>query len=177
VQIGGGLREIGHVRSAIDAGAQRVILGTAAIENPELIQQSIREFGPDRVVLGIDARDGYVAVRGWEKTSAVTAVEIIERASRDGVRRVVYTDIARDGTLTEPNYAETERVAAIGPAIIASGGVSTRETLERLATIGNVEAAIVGRALYDGTIVIRSPEEWRIQLDSTRSGGADERAQ
>ena len=174
VQLGGGLRTIEDVRSAIESGVNRVILGTAAIENPGLITEAIDAFGPERVVLGIDARDGYVAVRGWEEISTVPAVEIIENASGQGVRRVVYTDIARDGTLSMPNFDETERVAGIGPAIIASGGVSTRADLLRLSTIRNVEAAIVGRALYDGTIGITTKSEWYAGPQSSRSGGADE---
>jgi phosphoribosylformimino-5-aminoimidazole carboxamide ribotide isomerase len=177
VQLGGGLRKMSHVHEAIDAGVDRVILGTAAIENPALVEESVATFGPDRVILGVDARNGYVAVRGWEEVSEVPAVEIIERAQESGVQRVVYTDIDRDGTLTAPNFEETARVAAIGPAIIASGGVARWEDLWHLSRIRNVEAAIVGRALYDGTIVIETPEKWRVGQSSVETGGADEHSE
>ncbi len=171
VQLGGGLRSIDHVRAAIDAGVDRVILGTAAIEAPELMQQSVEEFGANRIVLGVDARGGYVALRGWEHISEVPAIEIIEDALNNGIERVVYTDIDRDGTLTSPNFEETARVSAIGPAIIASGGVARWDDLWHLSRIRNVEAAIVGRALYDGTIEITSRRQWRIGHESVETGG------
>jgi phosphoribosylformimino-5-aminoimidazole carboxamide ribotide isomerase len=162
VQLGGGLRQLDHIAAAIDAGVDRVILGTAAIENPELMRQAVDSFGAERIVLGVDARDGYVAVRGWEQVSSVAAAEVIEDALNNGIERVVYTDIDRDGTLTSPNFDETARVAAIGPAIIASGGVARIDDLWHLSRIRNVEAAIVGRALYDGTIEITTASEWLI---------------
>lgn len=172
VQLGGGLRRIEHVRAALDAGVDRAILGTAAIESPELMRESVDEFGSDRVVLGVDARDGYVALHGWEELSGVPAIEIIEDALKSGIERVVYTDIDRDGTLTSPNLEETARVAAIGPAIIASGGVARWDDLWHLSRIRNVEAAIVGRALYDGTIQISSASEWWLGQESVETGGA-----
>jgi phosphoribosylformimino-5-aminoimidazole carboxamide ribotide isomerase len=172
VQLGGGLRTIDHVRAAINAGVDRVILGTAAIESPELMQQAVNEFGAERVVLGVDARNGYVAVRGWEELSGIPAIEIIEDALNNGVERVVYTDIDRDGTLTSPNFEETSRVAAIGPAIIASGGVARWDDLWHLSRIRNVEAAIVGRALYDGTITISSESGWVVGQESVETGSA-----
>ena len=133
--------------------------------------EAVEQFDAERVVLGVDARDGYVAVRGWEETSGVPAVEIIEQALENGILRVVYTDIERDGTLTSPNFAETERVAAIGPAIIASGGVARWDDLRHLSRVRNVEAAIVGRALYDGTIVISDPGQWRVGQNRLETGG------
>ncbi len=172
VQLGGGLRQIDHVRAALDAGVDRVILGTAAIESPELMRESVEEFGSDRIVLGVDARGGFVALRGWEELSGVPAIEIIEDALKNGIERVVYTDIERDGTLTSPNFEETSRVAAIGPAIIASGGVARWDDLWHLSRIRNVEAAIVGRALYDGTIEISSASEWWLGQESVETGGA-----
>lgn len=172
VQLGGGLRTIQHVGAALAAGVDRVILGTAAIENPELMQESVDQFGSERVVLGVDARGGYVALRGWEQISGVPAIEIIEDALQNGIERVIYTDIDRDGTLTSPNFEETARVAAIGPAIIASGGVAKWDDLWHLSRIRNVEAAIVGRALYDGTITITSADGWQLGRKSVETGGA-----
>jgi phosphoribosylformimino-5-aminoimidazole carboxamide ribotide isomerase len=173
VQLGGGLRSIDHVRAALDAGVNRVILGTAAIDSPELMRESVEQFGSDRIVLGVDARDGYVALRGWEELSGVPAIEIIEDALQNGIDRVVYTDIDRDGTLTSPNFDETARVAAIGPAIIASGGVARWDDLWHLSRIRNVEAAIVGRALYDGTITISGANSWQIGQESVETGGGE----
>jgi phosphoribosylformimino-5-aminoimidazole carboxamide ribotide isomerase len=169
VQLGGGLRRIEHLEAALDAGVDRVILGTAAIENPELMRESVARFGAERIVLGVDARGGYVALRGWEQISGVPAIEIIEDALNNGIERVVYTDIDRDGTLTSPNFDETARVAAIGPAIIASGGVARWDDLWHLARIRNVEAAIVGRALYDGTIEIKQAEGWMLGRESVET--------
>lgn len=171
VQLGGGLRTLEHIQSALDAGVDRVVLGTVAIEHPELLREAVERFGAERIVLGVDARDGYVAVRGWEEVSTVPAIEIIEQAVGDGIERVVYTDIGRDGTLTSPNFEETGRVAAIGPAVIASGGVARWDDLRHLSRIRNVEAAIVGRALYDGTIEITSADDWQFGQDSVETGG------
>jgi phosphoribosylformimino-5-aminoimidazole carboxamide ribotide isomerase len=162
VELGGGLRTEADVAAAISAGVNRVILGTAAIENPSLLASSVADYGAERVILGVDARRGMVATRGWESTSGVQAVDIVRDAARAGVQRVIYTDIERDGTLTSPNYAEIERVAEIGPSIIASGGVAEWDHLYQLSRIENVEGAIVGRALYDGTIDVRSPDQWTI---------------
>lgn len=172
VELGGGLRTLAHIRSAIDAGVDRVVLGTVAIEHPELLSEAVETFGPERVLLGVDAKSGYVAVRGWEEVSTVPAFEIIEQAQSNGIERVVYTDIDRDGTLTSPNVDETARVAAIGPAVIASGGVARWEDLRHLSRIRNVEAAIVGRALYDGTIEITHADDWYIGQNSVETGGA-----
>ncbi len=172
VQLGGGLRSIEHLEEAINAGVDRVILGTAAIDNPELLQESVDRFGSERIVLGVDARDGYVAVRGWKEVSTVSAVEIIEDALSAGIERVIYTDIDRDGTLTSPNFEETARVARIGPAIIASGGVARMDDLWHLSRIRNVEGAIVGRALYDGTISINSANGWYLGQDTVETGGS-----
>jgi phosphoribosylformimino-5-aminoimidazole carboxamide ribotide isomerase len=171
VQLGGGLRTLESVRAALDAGVDRVILGTAAIENPELMSATVEAAGSERVVLGVDARGGYVAVRGWAEISSVPASEIIEEAQESGIHRVVYTDIDRDGTLSSPNFDETARVAGIGPAIIASGGVARIDDLRHLSRIRNVEAAIVGRALYDGTIEIASADGWRIGQEPIETGG------
>jgi phosphoribosylformimino-5-aminoimidazole carboxamide ribotide isomerase len=154
VQLGGGLRDEAAVRMALDWGVARVILGTAAVRSPELVAHLAAEHG-DAVIVGVDARDGLVATAGWLDTETTLATELVDRMAALGVRRFIYTDIARDGTLTEPNYAATGAlVRPGGPAIIASGGVGSVEHLRRLAPIG-VEGAIVGRALYTGAISLR----------------------
>jgi phosphoribosylformimino-5-aminoimidazole carboxamide ribotide isomerase len=162
VELGGGLRTLDDVAAALDAGVARVVIGTAAIENPRLLADAVEQHGAERVVLGVDARGGYVATRGWETVSEARAIDIVRDAGSVGVRRVIYTDIERDGTLSAPNYVEIDRVAGIGPSVIASGGVAEWSHLERLAAIPNVEAAIVGRALYDGTVLISAPDQWRV---------------
>ncbi len=163
VELGGGLRTLDDMEAAFEAGVARVVLGTVAIEDPALLDVAVRRFGSERVVLGVDARNGMVAVRGWEQTSTVAATDVITRAREGGVQRVIYTDIERDGTLSSPNYDATAEIAATGIRVIASGGVATRANLERLAEIAGVEAAIVGRALYAGTLRIDGPDEWYVE--------------
>ncbi len=158
VEFGGGLRTREAAEAALAAGAARVIVGTAAIEAPALAQALAQALG-ERFVLGVDARDGRVATRGWLSHSEITATELVARARAWGVRRIIYTDIARDGTLTEPNYAGLAAVLAAaaapagGPAlrVIASGGVARVDHLRRLRALG-AEGAIVGKALYDGAL-------------------------
>jgi phosphoribosylformimino-5-aminoimidazole carboxamide ribotide isomerase len=171
VELGGGLRSLDDVRSTFDRGVGRVVLGTAAIENPELLEDAVQEFGDQRVVLGVDARDGLVAVRGWEQTSTIAAAEVIDRARTVGIRRVIYTDIERDGTLMSPNFDAIQMVASSGIQVIASGGVVNREHLMRLSEIEGVEAAIVGRALYAGTLVIRASDDWWVEPSTRGTGG------
>lgn len=160
VELGGGLRRLGDLKAALNAGVQRVIIGTAAVENDLILRQAVREFGAESIVLGLDARNGKVAIRGWSRVENVLAGEIISKALDAGVRRVIYTDIERDGTLTSPNFLAVSDVAALGIQVIASGGVSRVADLRRLSTIPGVEAAIVGKALYEGTIQIERPADW-----------------
>ncbi|GAB4216307.1 MAG: 1-(5-phosphoribosyl)-5-[(5-phosphoribosylamino) methylideneamino]imidazole-4-carboxamide isomerase [Roseiflexaceae bacterium] len=149
VQLGGGLRTDVSVRAALDLGVSRVILGTAAVRDPGLVSRLVARHG-DAIAVGVDARDGLVATSGWTESATVYAVDLVEQMAQIGISRIVYTDITRDGTLTEPNFGATAAlVRPGGPAIIASGGVCRVEHLRRLADSG-VEAAIVGRALYTG---------------------------
>lgn len=173
VELGGGLRTLDDLQSAFDAGVARVVLGTVAIEDPALLDVAVHRFGPERVVLGVDARDGMVAVRGWKQTSTVAATDVIARAREAGILRVIYTDIERDGTLSSPNYSATSEIAALGIRVIASGGVATRANLERLAGIAGVEAAIVGRALYAGTLRIDGPDDWWVEPAEGGIGGGE----
>jgi phosphoribosylformimino-5-aminoimidazole carboxamide ribotide isomerase len=154
VQLGGGLRDEAAVQSALGLGVARVILGTAAVHNPDMTARLLERHG-DAIIVGVDARDGMVATAGWLDTAAVRAADLVAQMTALGARRVIYTDISRDGTLTEPNYAATaELVQPGGPAIIASGGVGRVEHLRRLAALG-CEGAIVGRALYTGALSLR----------------------
>jgi phosphoribosylformimino-5-aminoimidazole carboxamide ribotide isomerase len=151
LQLGGGIRRIESIAQALELGAARAILGTAAIEDHALVQEACRRF-VDRIIVSIDARDGYVAIRGWQERTKVTAIELVDKMQSLGVKRLIYTDIARDGTLTEPNFdAVTELVNKTSLPIIIAGGISSLGHLKRLIDIG-VEGAIVGRALYTGDI-------------------------
>lgn len=154
VQLGGGLRDAMAVRAALEAGAQRAIVGTAAAEDPERARSLFAEFG-DRLILGLDARDGRVAVRGWETASGWDALELAGEMVAAGARRIIYTDIARDGMLTGPAVESTRRLAeAVHVPVIASGGVAKVEDIRRLAdlALAGVEGVIVGRALYTGKV-------------------------
>jgi len=154
VQIGGGIRQLETIYKLLSLGTSRVILGTAAIEDRELVTEACRRFG-ENTVIAIDAEDGYVKSHGWRKGSTTTAEELINRMADLGARRFIYTDISRDGTLTEPNFdAIANLVSQTSLPIIASGGISTIAQLKRLAQIG-VEGAIVGRALYTGDVDLK----------------------
>jgi len=154
LQLGGGIRRIESIAQALELGAACAILGTAAIEDHALVQEACRRF-VDRIIVSIDARDGYVAIRGWQERTKVTAIELVDKMQSLGVKRLIYTDIARDGTLTEPNFdTVTELVDKTSLPIIIAGGISSLKHLKRLIDIG-VEGAIVGRALYTGDIDLK----------------------
>ena len=154
VQLGGGIRNMETLEGWLDKGVQRVVLGTAAVEDPDFLQEALRRFG-ESVVVGIDARDGRVAASGWKRTTEVDAIELIERMKGFGARRIIYTDISRDGMLSGPNLESVRQVVSSTKVpVIASGGVSTIEHLKSLRELG-VEGAIVGRALYTGDVNLR----------------------
>ena len=155
VQLGGAIRTIEAARRAIDRGVQRVIVGTAALENEEFVGDLCDRIGSKRVVVGVDARNGYVAVRGWTEESGTPVRELIARMEASGVRRIIYTDISRDGTRTEPNFQQVEELLGVTELkILVAGGVSRIEHLRRLAKMG-VEGAIIGTAAYTGDIDMR----------------------
>ncbi len=152
VQLGGGLREMKDLETVLDLGVDRVILGTVALESPEFLRQAAERF-PGRVALGIDARDGFVAVRGWLETSTRTVEEVVAEAAELSLAAIIHTDIARDGTLEGPNLGATVAVAsATRHPVIASGGMSSIDDLVELAKTRVIAGAIVGRALYTGAI-------------------------
>lgn len=151
-QVGGGVRDAVTADTLLAAGAGRVVLGTAAVEDPALVQRLCQRHGSQRVVVAIDAREGMVATRGWRETTAVSALTLAQAMAALGVCRLLYTDIARDGTLSGPNVAATAELARqTGLAVLASGGVSSLEDIRQLAEAG-VEGVILGRALYTGAI-------------------------
>ncbi|MEZ4582774.1 MAG: HisA/HisF-related TIM barrel protein [Caldilineaceae bacterium] len=153
IQFGGGLRTVEDIRLALELGAERVVIGTAAIENPSLVEQALLEWGPRDIVVGIDAKDGKVATHGWQQVSNVDAVDLGHRMQAMGVQYVVYTDISRDGMLTGVNAEMTARLGDItGLHVIASGGVAGIQDIERLKRFEqyNIEGVITGQAIYTG---------------------------
>jgi phosphoribosylformimino-5-aminoimidazole carboxamide ribotide isomerase len=155
VQLGGGIRDMAGIETWLDAGVRRVILGSAAAKHPALVLEACKTF-PGRIVVGIDARDGYVATEGWAETSTMRAAELGLRFEDAGVAAIVYTDIGRDGMLSGLNLDQTMDLAAkLTTPVIASGGVGSLDdlaALQRVATGTRVEGVIVGRALYDGRV-------------------------
>ncbi len=151
IQLGGGVRDLDAVVAALDLGVQRVVIGTAALRDPEFFKTACREF-PGRVVAGIDARNGLVATHGWAETSGIAATAAAADLSLPGIAAIVFTDIARDGMMQGPNLDSLQEVmAAATVPVIASGGISTLDDLRAVAALG-VSGAIIGRALYDGSI-------------------------
>ncbi|HEX5019026.1 MAG TPA: 1-(5-phosphoribosyl)-5-[(5-phosphoribosylamino)methylideneamino]imidazole-4-carboxamide isomerase [Candidatus Binatia bacterium] len=152
VELGGGLRSIEAVEAALDLGVTRVVIGTAAYDSADFVRALCERF-PGKIVVGIDARQGKVAVKGWLETTPMDAVELAKRCEGDGAARIIYTDIGRDGTREGVNLNETLKIArAVRIPIIASGGVSTLDDIRQLLPIqkDGVEGVIVGRALYAG---------------------------
>ena len=159
LHLGGGIRDMDTARAAIDAGISRIMLGTAAFEDADLISVLLNDFGAESVIVTVDAKDGKVALRGWTEGTGALATDLVADMAELGVLRFLYTDISRDGTLTEPNFDGVSALVNQGDIrIIAAGGIATVAQLERLAEIG-AEAAIVGRAIYTGDIDLRQAIE------------------
>ncbi|MFD1913475.1 1-(5-phosphoribosyl)-5-[(5-phosphoribosylamino)methylideneamino]imidazole-4-carboxamide isomerase [Halodurantibacterium flavum] len=151
-QLGGGIRDMGTIERWLDKGLARVILGTVAVENPELVREAARAF-PGRIAVGIDARNGRVATRGWAEETNVIVTDLARQFEDAGVAAIIYTDINRDGAMQGPNIEATEALArAVSIPVIASGGVSSMADLLALRDTGVISGAISGRALYDGAI-------------------------
>lgn len=152
MQLGGGIRDMATIESWLERGVARVILGTVAVENPALVREAARAH-PGRIAVGIDARAGRVATRGWAEATDVDATELARSLADAGVAAIIYTDIMRDGAMQGPNVAATEALARAVPIpVIASGGVASLDDLAALAQTGVIAGAISGRALYDGAI-------------------------
>ncbi|HWP96719.1 MAG TPA: 1-(5-phosphoribosyl)-5-[(5-phosphoribosylamino)methylideneamino]imidazole-4-carboxamide isomerase [Syntrophomonadaceae bacterium] len=152
-QVGGGLRDRESVLTLLECGASRVIIGTRAATEPEFLEDLLAEFGADKIVLGIDAREGMVATRGWVETSSLTALNFGQDMKKLGVQQAICTDVSRDGLLQGPNLQFIREMAeGTGLQIIASGGVSTLENIKKLRALESlgVNGAIVGKALYEG---------------------------
>lgn len=151
IEVGGGIRNMDAVKSYLENGVERVIIGTSALSDPEFLARAIDIYG-GRIAVGIDAKDGMVAVNGWEEVSSVSAIALAEKVCAMGAKHIIYTDIATDGMLNGPNTAAMEEMAnAVSAGIIASGGVTTVEDIKRLLKTG-VDGAIIGKALYTDRI-------------------------
>lgn len=157
-QLGGGIRDLATIEAYLALGLSRVIIGTAAQREPQLVTEACRRF-PGRIVVGIDAKNGLVAVQGWAEVTGITAVELAKRFAGDGVAAIIYTDIARDGMLQGPNLEATRVLAeAAGIPVIASGGVSSLQDIENLLAIEQygVTGVITGKAIYSGSLDLRA---------------------
>jgi phosphoribosylformimino-5-aminoimidazole carboxamide ribotide isomerase len=155
IQFGGGVRTFRDVERVLGLGAQRVILGTVAVRRPERVSAAIERFGPDRIVVGIDARNGMVATRGWQEMSRVTAIELGRQMQQRGVEWIVYTDISRDGMLSGVNVSATATLAMqTGLRVIAAGGVASLQDIRAIKEVesSGVAGVIVGKALYTGDV-------------------------
>src|SRR5262245_22355278 len=156
VQFGGGVRSVDDARRIDELGATRIVIGTAAIENPVMLEHIVEEFG-STVVVGVDARDGNVALRGWEKLANINAIDFAQKIAEMGVERIVYTDIARDGMLSGINLEMTREIAeASGLKVTASGGVATLDDIYALKELEpyGVDSVIIGKALYEGVFTL-----------------------
>jgi phosphoribosylformimino-5-aminoimidazole carboxamide ribotide isomerase len=161
VQFGGGLRSIEIIAEVIELGVSRVVLGTLAVESPETLKMALDSFGAGRIVVGIDARDGQVMTRGWEKEGKLSALELAQKVAALGVERIVYTDVARDGMLGGVNLEETCKIARhAGLKVTASGGISSLADIKQLKqasedpTVCGIDSVIVGKALYEGRFTL-----------------------
>ena len=158
VEVGGGIRTMDALRTVMEAGAARAIIGSAALEDPAFLSAALEFYG-ERIAVGIDARDGFVQTRGWVETTKVRATELAAAVEKAGVKSIIYTDTATDGMLGGPNLTQMAAIcdAAPGCAVTASGGVSAPYDVKNLMSLGraNLVAAIVGKALYDGRTTLR----------------------
>ena len=154
VEIGGGVRSINSIKQYIDAGVEKVILGSGAIKNKEFLKESCEQF-KDQIALGLDARDGNLSVSGWKENLNVKTIDFLKEVNSYGISRVIYTDINRDGMKTSPNFDETVKIAELSNCpVVISGGVSSINDIKKARELNNkkIEGIIVGKAIYDGDI-------------------------
>ena len=155
VEIGGGIRNLDSIQKYIDAGVEKVILGSAAIDNKNFLKEACEKF-PNKIALGLDAKDGYLLVSGWKKKSDQMTLDYLKEVNDYGVSRLIYTDINRDGMKQSPNFDGTSKVSEISNCpVIISGGVSSIDDIEKAKSLKNIEGIIVGKAIYDGDIQLK----------------------
>lgn len=154
IEVGGGIRSMETVDYYLQNGIAKVILGSAAISNPELVKQAVRKYG-EKIAVGIDARDGYAAAEGWLDTSSVFYLDLAKAMEQAGVQTIIFTDISRDGTLSGPNLEQLDRLnRAVSCGIVASGGIKNLEDIQQLRQM-NLYGAICGKSIYQGTLSLR----------------------
>lgn len=154
LETGGGVRTMEDIALRIDSGADRVIIGTAAVKNPELVKVAVEKYG-DKIAVGVDAKDGMVAISGWEEVSSVTALDLCLKMKSYGVKTIIYTDISKDGMMSGPNIEATKKlIDETGMDIIASGGVSSMSDVQNVADI-NAAGVIIGKALFNGAMDLK----------------------
>jgi phosphoribosylformimino-5-aminoimidazole carboxamide ribotide isomerase len=153
IEVGGGVRTINNIQKYADAGVEKVILGSAAIKNKNFLKEACKKF-PDKIALGLDAKDGYLSVSGWKENSNQLTLDFLKEVNDYGASRLIYTDINRDGMKQSPNFEETSKVANVSNCpVIISGGVSSIEDIKKAKKLNkNIEGIIVGKAIYDGDI-------------------------
>ena len=152
VELGGGIRNLDNIQKYIDAGVEKVILGSAAIKDKNFLKEACEQF-PKKIALGLDAKDGYLSVSGWKENSNQLALDYLKQVNDYGVSRIIYTDINRDGMKQSPNFEETLKFAEISNCpVVISGGVSSMDDIKKARNLKNVEGIIVGKAIYDGDI-------------------------
>jgi len=152
VEVGGGIRNLDSIQKYIDAGVEKVILGSAAIKDKNFLKEACENF-PNKIALGLDAKDGYLSVSGWKESSNQLTLDYLKEVNDYGINRLIYTDINRDGMKQSPNFEETTKVADISNCpVIISGGVSSLDDIKKAKTLKNIEGIIVGKAIYDGDI-------------------------
>lgn len=156
IQFGGGLRALESMDAAIAMGASKLVLGTVAVDDPELLRTALARYGPERIIVALDSVEGKVATRGWTLVTDRSAVDLARVLFEAGVREVLSTDVTRDGMLCGPNLSELKRLASAGPNIIASGGIASVEDVRAIAALAEerITGAIVGKALYEGLVTL-----------------------
>ena len=170
LQVGGGIRKIGNIIKLFSAGIDRIIIGTAAIEDPEFLTDSCNRY-PGRILIGIDAKDGMVAIRGWEEITSLNARELAKRLEIVGAAGIIYTDISRDGMLSGPNIEATrEMVESVKIPVIASGGVSCIEDIKNLVQIKNLWGVITGKAIYSKALSLKEAIKFAASYECLRNG-------
>jgi phosphoribosylformimino-5-aminoimidazole carboxamide ribotide isomerase len=153
VQVGGGFRSLDRIDQALDLGAARIVIGTAAVRDSELLTRALAAGGPERIAVGIDAREGIIAIRGWRESAGEPARDVAQRVVQQGIRTLVYTDVSRDGMLQGADLEGAVALQALGAGVIASGGVASLDDLRRIRDAG-LRGAIVGRAIYEGRFTV-----------------------
>ena len=163
IEVGGGIRTIDSIQEYADAGVEKIILGSAAIKDKNFLKEACQKF-PNKIALGLDAKDGYLSVSGWKENSNQLTLDFLKEVNDYGASRLIYTDINRDGTKQSPNFEETAKVANLSKCpVIISGGVSSVNDIKKAKSLKNIEGIIVGKAIYDGDIKL---EELAREIDA-----------